>query len=349
MACGDPAFSIVDCEASDCCFDQRARQRCYYSNNVTVQCTTDGQFVVVVPRDVTTPPLSLDTVSLLGGQSAPCSPVGTTAGFAKFQFPVSACGSILKAEGGDLLYENMLSSGVDVQDGPLGSITRDSIFKLSFQCRYSDAEVVPLEAIVNTVAPPPPAVVPGPLNVELRIATEAVYDSYYRDVDYPVTKVLRDPVYVEVRILNRTDPNIILTLEDCWATSTSNPLGQPQWSLLVNGCPYRDDLYQTSLIPVGGSSGLLYPTHYKRFMVQMFAFVDQVSRTPLTETVFIHCSAAVCYPTSTDTCVQQCSRPSEKLSLVSLVHMDLNCSCGFPCTSLFPPCRKSSCPNEKDL
>ncbi|MBN3310680.1 ZP1 protein, partial [Amia calva] len=236
MACGDPAVSSADCEASDCCFDPRARQRCYYSSDVTVQCTTDGQFVVVVPRDVTTPPLSLDTVSLLGGQSAPCSPVGTTAGFAKFQFPVSACGSILKAEGGDLLYENMMSSAFDVQKGPDGSITRDSLYELTFLCRYSGSELLPVEAVVYTAAPPPPSVVaPGPLSVELRIATEAVYDSYYRDVDYPVTKVLRDPVYVEVRILNRTDPNIVLTLEDCWATSTPSPLDQPQWSLLVNG------------------------------------------------------------------------------------------------------------------
>ena len=50
-----------------------------------------------------------------------------------------------------------------------------------------------------------------------------------------MTKVLREPVYVEVRILERTDPNIVLLLEDCWATSTSSPLSLPQWSLLVDG------------------------------------------------------------------------------------------------------------------
>ncbi|XP_066577025.1 zona pellucida sperm-binding protein 4-like [Amia ocellicauda] len=309
MACGAPAISRADCEASNCCFDQRGRQPCYYSNEVTVQCTTDGQFVVVVPRNVTTPPLSLDTVSLLGGQSAPCSPVGTTAGFALFQFPVSACGSTLKSEGGDVVYENTMSSKRDVQNGPDGSITRDSYYELTFLCKYSGSELVPVEAVVYTAAPPPPSVVaPGPLSVELRIATEAVYASYYGDGDYPVTKVLRDPVYVEVRILNRTDPNIVLTLEDCWATSTPSPLGQPQWSLLVAGCPYRDDQYQTTLVPVAGSSGLPYPTHYKRFIVQMFTFVDAGSQLPLKEKVFIHCSAAVCQPSATDSCVAPCSQ-----------------------------------------
>ncbi|XP_066553431.1 zona pellucida sperm-binding protein 4-like [Amia ocellicauda] len=291
MACGAPAISRADCEA------------------MTVQCTTDGQFVVVVPRNVTRPPLSLDTVSLLGGQGAPCSPVGTTAGFALFQFPVSACGSTLKSEGGDVVYENTMSSKRDVQEGPDGSITRDSYYELTFLCKYSGSELVPVEAVVYTAAPPPPSVVaPGPLSVELRIATEAVYDAYYGDGDYPVTKVLRDPVYVEVRILNRTDPNIVLTLEDCWATSTPSPLGQPQWSLLVAGCPYRDDQYQTTLVPVAGSSGLPYPTHYKRFIVQMFTFVDAGSQLPLKAKVFIHCSAAVCQPSATDRCVTPCNQ-----------------------------------------
>ncbi|XP_066553435.1 zona pellucida sperm-binding protein 4-like [Amia ocellicauda] len=321
MVCGAPAISRADCEASNCCFDQRGRQPCYYSNEgewygqnlvqtaperiallifsplppVTVQCTTDGQFVVVVPRNVTRPPLSLDTVSLLGGQGAPCSPVGTTAGFALFQFPVSACGSTLKvrkrfpALGGDVVYENTMSSKRDVQEGPDGSITRDSYYELTFLCKYSGTLVhghamywFPMHA--------------GFLKLSVVPPVEAVYDAYYGDGDYPVTKVLRDPVYVEVRILNRTDPNIVLTLEDCWATSTPSPLGQPQWSLLVAGCPYRDDQYQTTLVPVAGSSGLPYPTHYKRFIVQMFTFVDAGSQLPLKAKVRVYWPRNATFP-----------------------------------------------------
>ncbi|XP_069043735.1 zona pellucida sperm-binding protein 4-like, partial [Lepisosteus oculatus] len=144
-----------------------------------------------------------------------------------------------------------------------------------------------------------------------------LYDSYYSDLDYPVTKVLRDPVYVEVHILSRTDPNIVLTLGDCWATSTPSPLGQPSWSLLVAGCPYGGDNYQTTLIPVGGSSGLPYPTHYQRFMIQMFTFVDPASQVPLMEKVFIHCSAAVCQPTATDRCVPTCGRRRRAVARVA--------------------------------
>ncbi len=60
---------------------------------MTVQCIRDGQFVVVVSRDVTLPRLSLDSVRLLGGSDPPCGPVESTPSFAIYQFPVTACGT----------------------------------------------------------------------------------------------------------------------------------------------------------------------------------------------------------------------------------------------------------------
>lgn len=64
---------------------------------------------------------------------------------------------------------------------------------------------------------------------------DVAYQSYYADGDYPVTKVLRDPVYVEVRLTDKTDPNLILTLGHCWATTAPNPHSLPQWDILTNG------------------------------------------------------------------------------------------------------------------
>ncbi|KAL7887856.1 hypothetical protein AOLI_G00028300 [Acnodon oligacanthus] len=91
-----------------------------------------------------------------------------------------------------------------------------------------------------------PVAASGPLTVELRLGSgqcvtkgcvqaQAAYTSYYTDADYPVTKVLREPVYVEVRMLGRTDPNIALILGHCWATSSPHPFSTPQWDLLVDG------------------------------------------------------------------------------------------------------------------
>ncbi|XP_042634137.1 zona pellucida sperm-binding protein 4-like isoform X2 [Cyprinus carpio] len=316
IQCGQPGISSAECEAINCCF---SGQQCYYGKAVTVQCIRDGQFVVVVARDVTLPRLSLDSVSLLGGSDPPCSPVGSTPSFAVYQFPVTACGTRVMEDSGYVVYENSMTSSYEVGMGPFGSITRDSHFELLFQCRYSGTSVQALVVEVNTIPPPPPVAAPGPLRVELRLANgqcvtkgcaegDEAYTSYYSEADYPITKVLREPVYVEVRIMERTDPNIVLMLGRCWATSTPSPLSLPQWDLLVDGCPYQDDRYLTTLVPVTGSSGLQFPTHYKRFIVKMFTFVDTASLAPLQETIFIHCGTVVCHPSSLGSCEQRCSR-----------------------------------------
>ncbi|KAG7229338.1 hypothetical protein INR49_012996 [Caranx melampygus] len=272
IQCGTSDITAEQCENINCCFDGR---QCYYGKAVTVQCTRDGQFVVVVARDATLPHIDVDSVSLLETNHPSCTPAGVTSAFAIFQFAVTACGTMTKEEEGYVVYENHMSSSYEVGIGPRGSITRDSHFELLFQCRYSE---------------------------------EAAYSSFYTPADYPVTKRLREPVYVEVRVLERSDPNIVLNLEHCWATSNPGPQSLPQWDLLVDGCPYHDDRYLTTVVPVDGSSGLHYPSHHKRFIVKMFTFVDPNTYMPQQDTVFIHCATAVCYPSSTNSCVQPCHR-----------------------------------------
>ncbi|XP_026099842.1 zona pellucida sperm-binding protein 4-like [Carassius auratus] len=315
IQCGLPGISGAACEAINCCFNGK---QCFYGRAVTVQCIRDGQFVVVVSRDVTLPRLSLDSVHLLGGNDPPCAPVGSTSSFAIYQFPVTACGTSVMEDSRSVVYENRMTSSYEVGIGPYGSITRDSHFEFLFQCRYSGTSVEALVVEVNSVPPPPPVAAPGPLRVELRLANgqcvtkgcadgDEAYTSYYSDADYPITKVLREPVYVEVHIMERTDPNIVLMLGRCWTTSTPSPLSLPQWDLLIDGCPYQDDRYLTTLVPVTGSSGLQFPTHYKRFVVKMFTFVDPASLAALQETIFIHCSTEVCHPSS-GSCEQSCTR-----------------------------------------
>uniref|UniRef100_A0A3B3SSZ2 Zona pellucida sperm-binding protein 4 n=1 Tax=Paramormyrops kingsleyae TaxID=1676925 RepID=A0A3B3SSZ2_9TELE len=321
VPCGDPAICKAACEAINCCFDG---QQCYYGNAVTVQCTRDGQFVIVVAKDSTVPPMDLTSISLLGGE-APCSPVVTTNAVAMYNFPVTACGTLVKVEGNYVVYENRMSSLYEVGVWPLGSITRDSHYELLFQCRYWGTDLS-LVAEVNTVPPPLPVAAPGPLWVELRLAKgqcfsklpegATAYASYYQESDYPLTMPLQQPLYVEVRLLNRTDSNLVLLLQSCWATAGPDPLSLPQWRLLSDGCPYQGDKYLTTLVPVDGSSGLPFPTHYKRFIVQMFAFVDPASKQHLQGKVFIHCSAVVCCPSATDRCEQRCFRKGSDVAAV---------------------------------
>uniref|UniRef100_A0A8C4TFK3 Zona pellucida sperm-binding protein 4 n=1 Tax=Erpetoichthys calabaricus TaxID=27687 RepID=A0A8C4TFK3_ERPCA len=321
---GSSSITPADCEASNCCYDSSSSTSpCYYANDVTVQCTLDGQFVVVVSENVTLPPLDLGSIQLVDSSSPSCSPVTSLSSFVMYQFPVSACGSTVQLlAGGNVTYQNTMSAAITVSSGPEGSITRDSVYKLFFQCTYSGSQDVQVEAEVYTVAPPLPVVEQGPFDLELVIATDVSYGSYYVDADYPVTKTLRDPVAVEVHIVNRTDPNLVLTLGECWVTPGPSASSQPQWSLLVNGCPYTGDNYLTSLVTVDGTSGVAYPSHYRRFVFEMFAFVDPVAQQALAEKIFIYCVAAACYPSATDPCTQTCpskrsGRASGKLAQIA--------------------------------
>lgn len=64
---------------------------------------------------------------------------------------------------------------------------------------------------------------------------DVAYSSFYTEADYPITKVLRDPVYVEVELLERTDPSLVLTLGNCWTTTSLNAHSLPRWDILVDG------------------------------------------------------------------------------------------------------------------
>ncbi|KAI5614157.1 zona pellucida glycoprotein 2, like 1 precursor, partial [Silurus asotus] len=79
VPCGEPGVQAARCNSLNCCFDG---QQCYYGKTVTVQCTLDGQFVLVVARDTTLPRISLSSISMLGGNAGPCSPVDSNAVFA---------------------------------------------------------------------------------------------------------------------------------------------------------------------------------------------------------------------------------------------------------------------------
>ena len=61
---------------------------------VTVQCTKDGHFIVVVARDATLPNIDLESISLLSKDPG-CSYVDSNSDFAIYYFPVTSCGTIV--------------------------------------------------------------------------------------------------------------------------------------------------------------------------------------------------------------------------------------------------------------
>ncbi|XP_074687733.1 zona pellucida sperm-binding protein 4-like [Strix aluco] len=301
-------ISQGDCEVRGCCYDPRDRVKpCYFGNTVTAHCTPDGQFSIAVSRDVTLPAVILDSVQLASGHSTGCVPVAKNNAFVVYRFPLSACGTTFQVTGDQAIYENELVATRDVKMGNLGSVTRDSTFRLHVRCSYSvTGSFIPLSVQVFTLPPLPAVSHPGPLSLELRVASDGSYASYYTDGDYPVVKTLRDPVYAEVKILQRTDPELVLVLHHCWATPSINPQQQLQWPVLVDGCPYAGDNYQTQLVPLSLASGLLFPSHYQHFTLYTFTFVDSTSQEMLSGLVYLHCSASVCHQSVQESCTTTC-------------------------------------------
>ncbi|XP_063003363.1 zona pellucida sperm-binding protein 4-like [Elgaria multicarinata webbii] len=307
LPCSTHQVSEEECAALGCCYHPWDRVApCYYANAVTARCTPDGQFSVAVSRHVVLPPLHLDSVHLASNLGGRCSPRTKNSLFILFEFPLSACGTTFKESGSRRIYENELLADGEVLVSGSGSITRDSDFRLTVRCSYTAEDMLPVAVLVATLPPPAAVAQQGLLTLEMRIARDEKYAYYFVDSDYPVVKVLRDPVHVEVRILGRRDPALVLVLHECWATPSTNPLQKPDWPLLEDGCPYEGDNYKTQLVPVGVDSGLPFPTHHQRFIVSTFTFVDAASQRMLTGPVYFHCSASACVPSSQESCAARC-------------------------------------------
>ncbi|KAM6074668.1 LOW QUALITY PROTEIN: zona pellucida sperm-binding protein 1 [Chlamydotis macqueenii] len=295
------------CAQAGCCYDDMDRVApCYYGNTATVQCLLEGHFVLVVPRGLATQPYNLDSVRLASAQAG-CEPVRATETFVMFRFPVTQCGTTVQVMEDQLIYENQLISTIDVQGSHRGSVTRDSTYILQARCVYNASELLPLRMEVAVPPTATPLAELGPLGLQLRIATDETYSSYHPAADYPLVRVLRDPVYVEVRLLQKTDPNLVLVLHRCWAAPSTDPSAEPQWPILVDGCPFAGDNYRTRLVPVGPASPQLpFPSHYQRFVVSTFTFVEPPSMAVLEGEVYISCSASVCHLAQPEPCRPSC-------------------------------------------
>ncbi|NWU14050.1 ZP1 protein, partial [Cephalopterus ornatus] len=307
------------CIQAGCCHDDTDRATpCYYGNTATVQCLREGQFILVVPRGMAVQPYNVDSVRLAGSQAG-CEPFRVTESSVMFRFPVTHCGTTVQVIEDRLIYENQLISTIDVQGSSRGFITRDSVYILQARCIYNASDLLPLGMEVAVPPTAAPLAVPGPLGLQLRIATDESYSSYHPVGDFPLVRVLRDPIFVEVRLLQKTDPNLVLVLHQCWASPGSSAASQPQWPILVDGCPFQGDNYRTRMVPVGPASlELPFPSHYQRFVISTFTFVESPGMAVMEGEVYISCSASVCHLAQPEPC-----RPSCQLGATSRARRSL--------------------------
>ncbi|XP_070617288.1 zona pellucida sperm-binding protein 2 [Erythrolamprus reginae] len=295
---------------------------CEQNTPIATICTQDGHMDFEIASSSTKPDLNLATLRL---RDPTCGPVPESSSRDRvhFRVPLNGCGTTVKVVGEKMVYENEVSSFWP--DYPPRFISRDSDFRLTVVCSYESADTS-LNVRINTLPPLQPAINQGPLSLLLLIYPDQYYSVPYTDDQYPLVKYLRQPIFLEVQVLNRNDPNIYLMLENCWATPSIEPSSVPRWDIVVDGCEYELDNYKTVLHPV--APAVSYANFRQRFEVKAFAFVSDGKTS--SNLVYFHCSVIICdrqYPDS-PLCSPNCPRLSrkrreettEKTAVVTLPH-----------------------------
>uniref|UniRef100_A0A3B3ZD43 ZP domain-containing protein n=1 Tax=Periophthalmus magnuspinnatus TaxID=409849 RepID=A0A3B3ZD43_9GOBI len=278
----------------------------------TTQCFSNGTMTALAVKLQSVPGLELDRLRL---RDRNCGPVSTTERSALFSFTVDSCGTSRTFLDNYMLYENEISldysTGVSYPkwDNKVPRTSPiDPEYRQKVSCYYK------VHGRVSAVFGHTPGSIPaaevgtGQLQVHMRLAKDSSYGWFYGPEDFPVPKVLQEPVYVEVS-LDSSDTRLELVLDNCWASSSPDRSSEPRWDIIVDSCANLEDRYLTQLLPVQKDSSVQIPAHVKRFSIKMFTFTreDQV----LQEQIHIHCDAVVCDSNDhTDgACRGQCAHP----------------------------------------
>ncbi|XP_062999549.1 zona pellucida sperm-binding protein 2 [Elgaria multicarinata webbii] len=297
---------------------------CEQNSPIATVCTSDGHMDFEILSSSTKPMLNLATLQL---KDPACKPVfqSPSNDAVRFRVPLNGCGTRQRFNGEKVIYENEVSALW--ADLPPRWISRDSEFRLTVMCSYGSDDAS-LDVEISSLSPPDSVVNQGPLSLILLIYPDVSYIVPYSDAQYPIVKYLRQPIFLEVQVLNRVDPNIHLMLDDCWATLSLDPASLPRWNIVVDGCDYDHDSYKTLFHPVGPS--VSYPNFRQRFEVKAFAFVSGGKALP--SLVYFHCSVLICdrFRPDSPLCSRSCppppprnrrdAAPAENAAVVTLPH-----------------------------
>ncbi|XP_074552954.1 zona pellucida sperm-binding protein 4-like isoform X2 [Halichoeres trimaculatus] len=290
--CGHRSISGDDCHKLGCCFHDDD-STCYYRLNA---CSLDGHFVFSVKATDTD--LLISPSSLIIRDQPQCQPVLTTQDTAVFKIEVTGCGARMKVDGDLMIYE------VDVEELQSEGETKKSSFSLQVQCEYeaSDlkhaADLRSLYAVTN----PPPVIALGTIGVQMRIAKDSSFTSFYSEDQLPVMLPLREAAYVEISITQPSpDPSLSLRVRDCFAYPASR---HSVWTLLYEGCPNPADNRRSS-VPVDSQGKTNSQSTVRRFDVQTFAFLDPQTGRPSLEEMYFYCWVEIC--TDDMDCAQRCA------------------------------------------
>ncbi|KAK2816943.1 hypothetical protein Q5P01_025134 [Channa striata] len=284
LPCGPGSVSQPQCLSMGCCFTNHP-PACYYPMD---ECTIDRHFVFSVPASLTEPPLSPSMLVTAGNST--CKPQRVTADYALFKIPMDGCGTRRVSLGQAVIYMVEVINKVQAISLNYGTITRDSPIRLLVECRFLPGTVLTVGYLVKTPTLGPGVQTQGVFGVQLRIAKDAQYSSYYPQYHQPLQMLLGKPLYLEVRLLNAPDPSLVLLVHYCVAYPRS---ATAVWVLLYNGCPNPlDPALQLAVLPHTSSPR----GQTRRFTISTFQFLPDGEFMDPDEEIYFMCSTEICSP-----------------------------------------------------
>uniref|UniRef100_A0A674EB27 Zona pellucida protein AX 1 n=1 Tax=Salmo trutta TaxID=8032 RepID=A0A674EB27_SALTR len=253
---------------------------CYFPLTTT-ECYSNGTATALAVKVESVSNLNPEYLTL---RDQSCKPAFSNDRFAFFSFKLNSCGTTRTVRVSVRMHATMLHT---VSCYYLLNHTKTMAFRASPRRTDPVAD---------------PGV--GHLVVQIRLSQDSSYALFYQNEDYPVEKYLRQPLYFEVELMQSTDPQIEVVLENCWATLHKDRTSLPTCFFL--GCENLDDLYLTVFHPVVADTRVQVPAHIKRFSINMFTFTKDDA--VLKEQIFVHCDAVLCDTTKPDgICSGQCA------------------------------------------
>ncbi|XP_026146126.1 uncharacterized protein LOC113120496 [Carassius auratus] len=240
-----------------------------------------------------------------------CKPKFSNDRFAYFSFEANSCGTTRRFYDGVVMYQNEITLGNELQfhqqNKKVPIIPLDPEYRVTMSCFYTlnDTQTVAFSTKPRENEPLTETGF-GEMQVVLRLARDGSYSNFYVKEDYPVVQYLRSPLFFEVALLQSTDPQIEIVLENCWTTMKEDRNSTPRWDLIVDGCVNQADHYETvfhDIIP----NSVPNPSHLKRFEIQMFTFV--LNDVVFQDQIFVHCDAVLCDSESDGICKRKCPSP----------------------------------------
>uniref|UniRef100_A0A3Q4I1S0 ZP domain-containing protein n=1 Tax=Neolamprologus brichardi TaxID=32507 RepID=A0A3Q4I1S0_NEOBR len=261
------------------------------------ECYPNGTITTLAVKLESVPSLNPSELTLL---DPTCGPVYSDDRYAYFVFTASSCGTTRRFLPNAMLYENDISVPHDLETqrifslvfAPLTAFKSHGLSsRLKVSCYY---DLNTTHAVSFHTRPrrsePYAENAKGQLQVAMRLSLDDSFREFYRLEDSPIMKYLQQPLYFEVELMSATN-QVSLELENCWATLDEDKTSQPRWDLIINGCPHTDP-HNVVFHPVWTDARVQYPSHFKRFEVQMFAFTE--NEEDLSPQVFVHCDVVIC-------------------------------------------------------